>query len=77
MGDENNSSLAGQWLGKSNGDPSAEVLLDVDAEDGAASGIAYLFPDGDLIPSSLARIRTEGISEELPHFGLIWYGFCG
>ncbi|WP_433989540.1 hypothetical protein SuNHUV7_01240 (plasmid) [Pseudoseohaeicola sp. NH-UV-7] len=63
MGDENNSSLAGQWLGKSNGDPSAEVLLDVDAEDGAASGIAYLFPDGDLIPSSLARIRTEdGIS---------------
>ncbi|MFY0645469.1 MAG: FRG domain-containing protein [Sulfitobacter geojensis] len=52
-------SLSGQWIGTSNGDPQALMIIDLDRVRGRLSGHAYLFPDDENIPSTYARIDTE------------------
>lgn len=49
--------LAGQWVGQSVGDPNGQVILDLDDRGRGWTGTAYLHPDTNQLPPSLASIE--------------------
>jgi len=49
--------LAGQWVGTSLGDPSAQIILDLDAQKGSALGFVYLYPQDANIPACCAPLK--------------------
>lgn len=73
MGD-GSTTLSGQWLGRSVGDPAALVVMDLDSINGRAQGRAYLYPDDNSVPSSVAEIQVKDslapfkVSTRVGHF---------
>ena len=67
------SGLAGQWCGRSDGDPSGEVIVDIDEVDGMLLGSAYLYPNDLTLPCSMMPIHSNNgsmidIEFEAQHF---------
>ncbi len=57
-------SLAGQWIGKTTGDPNALLVMDLDSIDGQVRGFVYLYPEERDLPASFARIETSDAFSE-------------
>lgn len=49
--------IDGQWMGRSEGDPSGMTVIDIDRVRGGWRGTAYLFPDNLDLPSSLLPLQ--------------------
>ncbi len=51
--------FSGQWTGKSVGDPSGKLVLDLDCTPEGSTGFAYLFSPTVDVPSSLAEVQIK------------------
>jgi hypothetical protein len=50
--------MQGQWVGQYNSQNPGHITVNVDAVPGCFQVVAYLHPQGDAVPSTVARFRT-------------------
>ncbi len=58
-------SIFGQWIGRTDGDPEGLIVMDLDSVGNRVKGKLYLYPDSEEIPSSMVDIDVPDRLEEI------------